>query len=317
MSLHRGLNKMKAEPSYSLEYLTTKKLGQGKYHVEHELLKGVPLGSLRWHKIMQKHFKKEYCAYGLIDCVRVEEFDEEVEDVTVKFPLLIGDSQFKDFSSNPKQLCDDFHSFCLEHDYVISTTSDRMKHEFDAQIVGKELWINKLQDAIARNKKSSIAGSITTLATGTVVQKQEESVDKTDKPAIVEEDKEEKSMDKPEDKPEDKEPDDDGDDFESKKAKLHSKLDELAVDYTDDAIDIVNNIIDEAEEGQDMSDLIPEEVDNACIYFNDCFDYLKVSHNTDFKDAIDNGLNDVTSIAAWYMEEEVSELLGKVTNSDD
>lgn len=142
MSLHRGLNKMKAEPSYSLEYLTNKKLGQGKYHVEHELLRGIPLGSLRWHKVMQKHFKKEYCAYGLIDCVRVEEFDEEVEDVTVKFPLLIGDSQFKDFSSNPKQLCDDFHSFCLEHNYVISTTSDKMKHEFDAQIVGKELWIN-------------------------------------------------------------------------------------------------------------------------------------------------------------------------------
>ena len=72
----------------------------------------------------------------------VEQFDEEVEDVTVKFPLLMGDSQWKDFSSNPRQLCDDFHSFCLEHDYVISTTSDRMKHEFDAMIVGKELWIN-------------------------------------------------------------------------------------------------------------------------------------------------------------------------------
>ena len=142
MSLHRALNKMKAEPSYSLDYLTNKRLGQGKYKFEHELLKGVPAGTGQWHKVMQKHFKKQYCAYGLIDCIRVEQFDEEVEDVTVKFPLLIGDSQFKDFSSNPKQLCDDFHSFCLEHGCVISTTSDKMKHDFDGKVVGKDLWIN-------------------------------------------------------------------------------------------------------------------------------------------------------------------------------
>lgn len=142
MSVYRGLRKMKASPSYSLDYLTNKHLGQGKYHFEHELLKGMPTGSSRWHMTMQKHFKKEYCAYGLIDCIRVEEFDEDQEDISLKLPLLIGDSHFKDFSSNPKQLCDDFHSFCLEHGYVISTTSDRMKHEFDAKIVGKELWIN-------------------------------------------------------------------------------------------------------------------------------------------------------------------------------
>lgn len=142
MSVYRGMRKMKAEPSYSLDYITDKRLGKGKYHFEHELLKGMPTGSGRWHMTMQKHFKKEYCAYGLIDCIRVEELDEDQEDIGVKLPLLIGDSHFKDFSSNPKQLCDDFHSFCLEHGYVISTTSDRMKHEIDAKVVGKDLWIN-------------------------------------------------------------------------------------------------------------------------------------------------------------------------------
>lgn len=142
MSVYRGLRKMKAEPSYSLDYITDKRLGKGKYHFEHELLKGMPTGSGRWHMTMQKHFKKQYCAYGLIDCIRVEQLDEDQEDISVKLPLLIGDSHFKDFSSNPKQLCDDFHSFCLEHGYVISTTSDQMKHEIDAKVVGKELWIN-------------------------------------------------------------------------------------------------------------------------------------------------------------------------------
>ncbi len=142
MSVYRGLRKMKAEPSYSLDYITNKVLGKGKYHFDHELLRGMPTGSSRWHMTMQKHFKKQYVAYGLIDCIRVEQLDEEIEDIGVKLPLLIGDSHFKDFSSNPRQLCDDFHSFCLEHDYVISTTSDRMKHEIDAKVVGKELWIN-------------------------------------------------------------------------------------------------------------------------------------------------------------------------------
>jgi len=142
MSVYRGLRKMKAEPSYSLDYITDKRLGKGKYHFDHELLKNMPVGSGRWHMTMQKHFKKQYCAYGLIDCIRVEQLDEDQEDISVKLPLLIGDSHFKDFASNPKQLCDDFHSFCLEHGYVISTTSDQMKHEIDAKVVGKELWIN-------------------------------------------------------------------------------------------------------------------------------------------------------------------------------
>ena len=145
MSLHRGLRKTKAAPSYGLDYTTEKFLGKGKYHFEHERLKGMPTGTGRWHMTMQKYFKKEYCAYGLIDCIRVEELDEDQEDVAIKLPLLIGDSHFKDFSSNPRQLCDDFHSFCLEHDNVVSTTSDRMKHELDSKVVGKELWINILE----------------------------------------------------------------------------------------------------------------------------------------------------------------------------
>lgn len=141
-SLFRGLRKMKAEPSYSLDYLTTKYLGHGKYHVEHELLNGIPMGTGRWHMVMQKHFKKEYCAYGLIDCIRVEEFDEKFEDICVKLPLLLGNSQIKDFNSNPRKLCDALHTFCLDNGQVISTTSDRMKEEIDKLVVGKELWIN-------------------------------------------------------------------------------------------------------------------------------------------------------------------------------
>lgn len=141
-SLYRSLRKMKAEPSYSLDYLTTKKLGKGKYHVEHELLKGMIVGSGRWHMTMQKYFKKEYCAYGLIDCIRVEQFDEDTGDVCTKLPLLLGNSQIKDFNSNPRKLCDAFHTFTLENNQVISTTSDQMKTKLDEMVVGKDLWIN-------------------------------------------------------------------------------------------------------------------------------------------------------------------------------
>ena len=141
-SLYRSLRKMKAEPSYSLDNLTTKLLGKGKYHVDHPLLKGMLTGSARWHMTMQKHFKKEYCAYGLIDCIRVEQFDEETGDVQTKLPLLLGNSQIKDFNSNPRKLCDAFHTFCLDEGQVISTTSDQMKTKLDSLVVGKDLWIN-------------------------------------------------------------------------------------------------------------------------------------------------------------------------------
>lgn len=147
MSMFRTLNKMKAEPSYSLDYLTNKFLGKGKYHFEHEILKNVPLGSLKWHMLMQKHFKKQYCAYGLIDCIRVEQFEEhdKINNISLKLPIVIGDSQFQHLPSNPRQLCDDFHSFCLENKHVISVGAPNMQTELDLKVVGKSMWINILE----------------------------------------------------------------------------------------------------------------------------------------------------------------------------
>lgn len=146
-SLFRTLRRTKAESSYALEYVTTKYVGVGKYKKEHEALRGVPEGTYRWHQIMQRRFKKDYCAYGLIDCIRLEQLDENEKDVKDKLLTLAKDSHFKDFNSNPRRLCNQLHSFFLERGKVVATTSDRMEEEIDKLLPSKEGWISILEAA--------------------------------------------------------------------------------------------------------------------------------------------------------------------------
>jgi hypothetical protein len=160
-----------------------------------------------------------------------------------------------------------------------------------------KLWIKKLQDSIARNKKSAIAGSITTLATGTVIQKQDESIDKPDASATVTEDKKEEekpTMDK-----------------KTLKAKLLD-VTSGSDEFTDEAINAVDNIIDEAEDGQDLSDLVPDEVDRACIYYKDCWKYLEEANITEWEEAFKEGYGDLVGVTTYFLQNEIYELLGEI-----
>lgn len=146
-SLFRTLRRGKSESSYALDYITTKYVGAGKFKFDHPLLKGVKAGTLQWHQIMQRSFKKDYAAYGLVDCIRVEQLDEEEKDIESKLGVLAKDSHFKDFNSNPRRLCNQLHSFFLERNKVAATTSDRMEEEIDKLLPEKGGWISILEAA--------------------------------------------------------------------------------------------------------------------------------------------------------------------------
>lgn len=142
MSAYRIIRRVSGMlPSYSLEFVTNKELGEGKLKFQAEDMKFIREGSLDWHRYMQRHYRREYIAYNIIDCIRVEQLDEKTGDLRAKVGVMIGYSHLSNFNSNPRRICDQLHFFLLERGYVSATTSDKMETELDQYVVGMSGWI--------------------------------------------------------------------------------------------------------------------------------------------------------------------------------
>ena len=127
------------ELSYKLDDILAKVIGKRKLnfsfadHIE---------DTGEWHFFMQAQYKIEYGIYCLFDCIGVEELDEETTDLEITLPELTGFSEYKDFSSTPKQLADDLHFFYLEkRQSVIAAVSNQMEDELDKYVVGMDGYI--------------------------------------------------------------------------------------------------------------------------------------------------------------------------------
>ena len=101
------------------------------------------LGGIEWHIEMQKNHKVRYGLYNIIDSIRLEQLDEKINDLASSITLFSKSSDYKNFSSNPKRLCDDMHFWYLNRPEpcVIGTSSDQMVHELDQYVVGHDSWI--------------------------------------------------------------------------------------------------------------------------------------------------------------------------------
>lgn len=92
---------------------------------------------------------------------------------------------------------------------------------------------------------------------------------------------------------------------------------EIKTEFTEDAIDCLDEIVEyyDIESLDDAYDHIGEAVDNSnLIYYSNCFKYLSNRHITDFSEAIDEaGAKDVTGIAMYYLDREIYDLIGKVS----
>lgn len=126
------------EPSYSLDYQLQSHLGTRK--LKFDVAKDY--SGLAWHEFMQEHYKSEYGAYNIFDCIGVELFDEKTHDLGVTLSVLSGVSEYKIFHSQPKRLIDQLYFYCLEEkNRVVATHADNVVEDIDDYVLGVKNWI--------------------------------------------------------------------------------------------------------------------------------------------------------------------------------
>ena len=82
-----------------------------------------------------------------------------------------------------------------------------------------------------------------------------------------------------------------------------------------EASDVLQYVLDRWDEGDDdisecdVYDAVMEECDSYFIYYSDAWDYLRDNNITDFFDAVNNGCDNICSIAYWYLQQEINENL--------
>ena len=141
MCVYRHLrNGQGEEPSYGLNAIMKKHIKRGKLNFD--AVKDVE--GPDWHIEMQTNYPLEYVIYNVFDTVGMELLDEEITDVSVSLPLQAGPSDWKNFNSQPRRVCDEMHFFALEDGYVMGTTGDKMVDEHDSLTIGLSNWISML-----------------------------------------------------------------------------------------------------------------------------------------------------------------------------
>src|SRR5690606_32178970 len=116
------------------------------------------LTGLRWHYVMQKDYPLVYAVYNIVDSIRLEQLDEKTKDLASSITMYSKNSDFKNFNSNPKRLCDDLHFWYLEQDppKVIGSVSDQMSTELDELVVSHKDWIVTLPSYMDSNEGARI-----------------------------------------------------------------------------------------------------------------------------------------------------------------
>lgn len=101
------------------------------------------LKGIEWHKEMQLNNKIKYGLYNIIDSIRLEQLDEHTNDLASNITLYSKYSDYKNFNSNPKRLCDDMHFWYQERPEpcVISTSSDEQSTPLDKFVINANSWI--------------------------------------------------------------------------------------------------------------------------------------------------------------------------------
>lgn len=145
------------EPSYSLDSILKKELKITKLKfAETDHLTG-----LRWHEVMQEKHKIRYGVYNIFDSMSLELLDEKTNDLASSITMYSKNSDYKNFNSNPKRLCDDMHFWYLNRPEpcVIGSSSDKMVEELDAHVIGHHDWIVTLPSYMAApNGLKCVAG---------------------------------------------------------------------------------------------------------------------------------------------------------------
>ena len=128
------------EPSYGLDYLMDINIERQKLKFD----KADGYVKLAWHEFMQTYHPFEYVIYNVFDCVGMEMLDEKTTDLSIKISMFSGSTDYANFPSQPKRLCNEFHWHLLENGEVLGTTSDQMRDANDERTVDGKDWITML-----------------------------------------------------------------------------------------------------------------------------------------------------------------------------
>lgn len=122
------------EPNYKLDGV----LERNKVHAK---LKDIPgtegMKELDWHIEMQENHPIEYGVYNLWDNQGIEALNAKTKDYSLKIPLRLGASDLRDFSSNPKRICDKLFMFYMSRKRVFGCTADDMSQEEDKWVISR------------------------------------------------------------------------------------------------------------------------------------------------------------------------------------
>lgn len=135
------------DPSYKLDYILEKEIQFTKLKLPGaDRYKG-----RRWHEVLQQRHKIFYGVYNVFDSISLEMLDEHTNDLASKISTSSKNSDFKNFNSNPRRLCDDMHFWYLNRPEasVIGSSSDQAAHELDDMVVSHEGWVVTLPSYMA------------------------------------------------------------------------------------------------------------------------------------------------------------------------
>lgn len=140
MTVYRNLRLADGkDPEYSLDFMLMKELGIGKLRFkEAERYHG-----LRWHEMMQQHWKLEYAVYNLFDSLSLELLDEKTNDLAVRISTTCDNSDYSNLNSNPKRVCDAYHFWQLnrkDSPKVIASSSDQQVQDIDKYTIDPFNW---------------------------------------------------------------------------------------------------------------------------------------------------------------------------------
>lgn len=102
--------------------------------------------------------------------------------------------------------------------------------------------------------------------------------------------------------------------------ELRAALENIQYDWDENIVNLVAGIIDGIDYLQDVGDardrldeIIHDTIDGYLVYYSRAWNFLMDYNITDFSEAIDElDAKDLMSIAYYYMEQEVYELLNEI-----
>lgn len=145
MSTYRFVRKSKQlEPSYALDAILKKELGEKLGKLKHAPAEGLTKGE--FHIFMQQKYPGEYVIYHLWDAVCMHLLTKKTKDLDFSLPGTTEFSDFVTFESEPKRYIHKFHYYALEnHGAVTGVSGPSLVQEYDSMTISTKGHIITLE----------------------------------------------------------------------------------------------------------------------------------------------------------------------------